>query len=423
MRATLGMRTIFLVTMLAGVALFVATSEISAADWPGFLGPDRNGISTEKGLNTDWVAKPPKQLYRVPLGGGFSSLCVVGDRIYTQAIRGNNEAVVGIEAATGRVLWTRDVCSVYLDQQKQGSGPRATPTFADGQLFCQFPGGDFVCLNAADGQPVWNVNLLQAARIDNVLSEEFYWGLSQSPLVEGERVIVCPGGVRKTSVMGLDRRTGQVVWSGGADPPGYGSPVVATIQGQRQVICTGGVSLMAFEPQDGTPLWRLPFGNKYNCNCATPVVLDQRIFYSAAYGNGSILFEPTKAADRWNTKPVWTNRALLSHMATPIIIDGHVYGCSGDLGANTLRCLELAKGAVKWTERTPGKCTMVAYEGHIVLVSEDGTVRLIEANPKKYVEKGRADQLLKSRAWTPPAIADGKLYLRDQHELFCFDLK
>src|SRR5262249_28664446 len=150
---------------------------------------------------------------------------------------------------------------------------------------------------------VWGINILSAVQAENRVGETFYWGLSQSPLVEGERVIVCPGGSRSNSVIGIDKRSGRVMWTGGAGPPGYGSPIAVTLAGQKQVVCVGGQSLMAFEPASGQPLWRAPFGNKFNCNCATPVVADNRIFYSAAYGTGATLIDVNHVAGKWSTKP------------------------------------------------------------------------------------------------------------------------
>ncbi|MBL8826177.1 MAG: PQQ-like beta-propeller repeat protein [Planctomycetaceae bacterium] len=392
-------------------------------DWPAYLGPDRNGVSRETNLSTDWRAQPPKLVYRVPLGAGFSSLCVVGDRVFTQTARGDRELVVAHEAATGREVWSRPICAVFTDTQGQGPGPRATPTYADGQLFCLFPGGDLACVNAADGQLLWGVNILTLVRAEDRAQETFFWGLSQSPLVVGDRVIVCPGGSRNNSVIGLDRKTGQLAWAGGSDPPGYGSPIEIKHSGETQVIAVGGQSLMAFEPASGKPLWRAPVGNKYNCNCATPVFVDERIFYSAAYGTGATLIELTHKDDKWTPKPRWTNLQLQNQMSTSIVLDGHIYGCNGDLGATNLRCLDLLKGTVKWIERAPGKCTLIAAAGHLIALSEDGTLRLIEANPNKYVEKGKLDRALAATAWTPPALSRGKLYLRDRAELFCVDIR
>ncbi len=410
-------------SLIVLLAVSTATAQTpTAGDWPCYLGPDRNGISAETNINTDWLKQPPKLVYRVPLGAGFSSLCVVGERVYTQTSRDDREWVVACDAATGREVWSRPICPVFTDTQGQGAGPRATPTFVDGQLFCLFPGGDLACLNAADGQLLWNVNIVTAVKAEDRSKETFFWGLSQSPLVEGDRVIVCPGGSQNNSVIGVDRKTGQVVWAGGSDPPGYGTPILIKHSGVTQAVVVGGQSLMAFDPTSGKPLWRAPVGNKYNCNCATPLFVGERLFYSAAYGTGATLIELTLKDDKWTPKPRWTNLQLQNQMSTSIVLDGHIYGCNGDLGATNLRCLDLLKGTVKWIERAPGKCTLIAAAGHLIALSEDGTLRLIEANPAKYVEKGKIDRALTATAWTPPALSRGKLYLRDRAELFCVDI-
>lgn len=407
---------------IAGWVANAAAQTPPTTDWPCYLGPERNGISRETNLSTDWRSQPPRLVYRKSIGAGFSGVIVVGDRLFTQVAREGREWVVAFNTTDGKELWSRAVCVEYTDTQGQGAGPRATPTYVDGQLFCLFPEGDLVCLKADDGMIVWATNILTSVQAPNRAKETFYWGLSQSPLVLADRVIACPGGERNNSVIGLDRQTGRVVWAGGSDPPGYGSPIEIEHSGVKQVVAVTGQSLLAFEPTSGKPLWRAPVGNKYNCNCATPVFVDQRLFFSAAYGTGATLIELTLAKDKWTPKPKWTNLQLQNQMSTSIVLDGFVYGCNGDLGATNLRCLELATGKVKWIERAPGKCSLIAAAGHLIALSEDGTLRLIEANSSKYVEKGRIDRALTATAWTPPALSRGKLYLRDRAELYCVDI-
>lgn len=413
-------RLAMLVLAIVGVAVSAAGTR--AADWPQFLGPDRNGLSSETGLNVDWKAKPPKVLWKVPLGAGFSSLSAVGDRLYTMASQQGRDFIFCLDAGTGKVLWKQEAGATYLDVQKQGPGPRSTPTVVGDKLFCLLPLGDLICLTT-EGKPVWKVNIFQATGAANPAGGRFYWGMSGSPLVEGEVVVVQPGGDKNNSVAAFHKDTGKLVWSAGSDPAGYGSPIAIDAAGTRQIVCPTGQSLLGLEPASGKLLWRHAFGNRYNCNCATPVWADKRLFVSSAYRTGAALLEIGKEGDKLKVSEVWRNKNLQNQMATSMVIKGHIYGCHGDLGAVMVRCLDLPTGKTTWTERKPGKSCMIAAQGHILCLSERGTLYLIEANPERCVFKGELPNLLSYKAWAPPTLSNGKLYLRDEKNVICLDLR
>jgi outer membrane protein assembly factor BamB len=398
---------------------FLAAAALAAGpdEWAQFLGPRRDGVSLETGLNTDWNAKRPAVAWKAPVGAGFSSVSIAGGRLYTMAKRGERDGAACLDAATGREIWFRDLVHSFLDRQRQGPGPRSTPTFHQGRLYCLMAAGELFCLDAADGREVWRVDLLQAAG-SRPRDDMYYWGQAGSPLVEADAVIVQPGGSRNNSLVALHRETGKSLWSAGNDPAGYSSPVAIEAGGRRQVVSFTGQAAIGVDPAKGGLLWRYELANKFDCNIATPLWSDGLLFLSAAYGAGCAALEVSARAVREK----WRNKNLLNHFPTSVILKGHVYGCHGDLGANQIRCLDLATGELKWDDRGPGKSSLLAYQEHIVLQGERGTARLIEANPDRYVEKGRLDGVLSGKAWSQPALLNQRLYLKDDREVVCLDL-
>jgi outer membrane protein assembly factor BamB len=394
-----------------------------AADWPQFLGPTRNGHSTETGLNLDWRAQPPRVVWKVPLGAGFGSLIVVGDRLYTTAQRARRDYLLCFDIGTGKQVWALDAAPGFIDRwQKQGPGPRPTPAHDRGNLYCQMSDGDLLCVRATDGKEQWRANIFRAAGTRDRNGDEYYWGFSTSPLVEGDLVITQPGGKNNTSVLALDRTTGKVVWKAGTDPSGYASPIAVTIDGQRQLVVPTGQSVLGLDPARGTILWRYAIGNRFDANCATPVWAEDLLFVSAAYGTGCAALEIARDGAKWSVRERWRHRNLQNIFGTSIVLGDHIYGHHGDLGTITLRCLDLKTGEVKWTERQPGRSTMVAVQGHLLILDEQGGLRLVEARPERYQAKGEVRDLLEFKAWAAPALAQGRLYLRDQRHLICLDL-
>jgi outer membrane protein assembly factor BamB len=280
------------------------------------------------------------------------------------------------------------------------------------------------CLDAAAGKEVWKTDILKATGAPDRSAEARYWGLTSSPLVEGDAVIVLPGGTKNNAVAAFHKDTGKLVWGAGDASLGYSSPVAVTLAGRRQVVAAAGKAVLGIDPAGGAVLWQHPFGNLvFDCTCATPLCVDNRVFVSAAYGVGCALLEVTADGDKLAVGEKWKNRDLQNHFATSILLDGHLYGCHGDLGACTLRCVELETGKVKWSEREPGKCSLVAAGGRLICLSETGAVRVVEANPEKYVVRGELTDLLTFKSWPAPVIADGRLYLRDEKHLICLDLR
>ena len=413
--------------------MFLSSHAAVAADWPQFLGPNRDGIVRDKGLNVDWKSKAPATLWKVPIGNAFSSVIIVDKKIYTQAKRGTNDGIVCLDAKDGKEVWHFDVAPTYIDKQRHGFGPRSTPVHDQGKLYCLFPMGELVCMTT-DGKKVWQANIFKDTGAKNHAGETFYWGVSMSPLVEGDLVIVQPGGTKGNSVAAYDKNTGKLVWTAGSDPMGYASPIVATIAGKKQLIVPTGQSVLGLGPTKGEVLWRHEFGNQYNATAASPIWADNVLFVSAAYGAGSAALEilpPAKEngepspvkGEAWTVREKWKQKKMQTLMATSMVLDGHIYGCSGDLSAFMMRCVSLTSGEVKWEERVQGRLGLLALEGHLLCVGERGDVLLVEAQPRSYVVKAELPKLLAFKTWAAPAFADGKLYLRDERHLVCLDLR
>tara|TARA_R110002111_G_scaffold261984_1_gene336575 strand:+ start:39009 stop:40403 length:1395 start_codon:yes stop_codon:yes gene_type:complete len=394
------------------------------ATWTSFLGNNRNGISGETGLNLDWNVRKPAVLWRVPLGDGFSSIVIADGRIWTMATHLTNDYVVCFDALSGEKLWSTFAAPTYLDSQRQARGPRSTPTYDAGKLYCLLPAGDLLCLDAISGKIIWKNNIFQLSGAPQQEEKTiYYWGMSASPLIEGDLVILQPGGGNNNSVIAVNKETGKLIWSAGSDPPGYGSPIVIEVENQRQIIVPTGQSVLSLTPEKGDLLWRIVWGNKYNCNCATPVWNDDSLFVSSAYGTGCMRFALTRQNEELRPISHWKNLALQNQFATSIIKDGYIYGPHGDLASVTYRCLDMQRGQVQWISRRVGKCTQIAVEGHLICLTEQGTLILVEANPTEYREKGRLTGLLGFKAWAHPALANQRLYIRDEKRLVCLDLK
>ncbi len=319
-------------------------------------------------------------------------------------------------------MWAYDAAPAYVDRQHQGAGPRSTPTVAGDRVYCLFPRGELVCVTLAKGEEVWKTNIFEATKAKDHFQDFYYWGQAASPLVEGDVVIVQPGGDKDNSVVAFDKRDGKMVWGVGSDPSGYGSPIAIDVGKTRQVVCPTGQSILGIDPVKGGLLWRYPFPNLASAVCATPVWTGDVLFISAAYGTGCAALEIAPDGDKWTAHEKWTNGNLQTHFATAVIHDGYVYGCHGDLAFWTLRCLDLKTGEVRWKQRLPCRISFVAADGCLFGLTEKGTLQLIEINPDKYVLKGELPDLLASKAWAAPALSRKRLYLRDENNLLCVDL-
>ncbi len=408
--------------VIAVIAILATTTTTPAADSPQWQGPDRTGVSKETGLLKEWPKDGPTLAWKVTgLGGGYCTPSIANGKIFGMGYRGGDEVLWALEEKTGKELWATKIAAVILPKKGVGypEGSRSTPTVDGDQLYATGVDGDLACLKVADGKIVWQKSLKK-----DFGGERPSWGFCESPLIDGDKVICTPG--KKNTLAALNKHTGETIWMAsvpGADQAQYASPIAAEIAGQRQYIQFVKKGIVSVGASDGSFLWRYDAPANGTANCSTAVVSNDNVFAASSYGNGGGLVNVTKAGDKFEAKEVYFDKKMQNHHGGMVLVDGYLYGEGGGI----LRCIEFKTGKVAWEERTPGKGSITYADGHLYFRNEGGkgTIYLIEANPKEYVEKGRFDQpeRTKKNAWSHPVIANGKLYILDQDTLLCYDIK
>ena len=398
-----------LVVALLGFASPLAV----AADWPQWRGPARDGISAETELLEQWPVGGPPLLWKTNgLGEGYSSVAVSGGRVFTQGQKQRQQFIMALDEETGAKLWETPLGNSY--RHGRGNGPRGTPTVNQGNVYALGGEGSLICVEAATGKKLWYTHLLKRFGGRNTS-----WGISESPLVDGNRVIVNAGG-SGASVVALDKKNGNLIWKSQSDEAGYSSAVAAQAGGISHYIVLTGEAAVGLRADNGRLLWRYERVSNRTANVATPIVRGDYVFVSSDYGTGGALLELT--ADRGDIEPreVYFNRDMRNHYSSSVLVGDYLYGYSSRI----LTCMNFKTGEVAWRDRSVGKGQLIHADGRLYLLSEDGVVGLVEATPEGYREKsrfsiGRGDY----PTWTLPAIANGKLFLRDQDTLYCYNVK
>jgi len=381
----------------------------SGSDWPQFLGPTRDGLSPDTGINKDWKAKPPKLLWKVPMhDGGYAGPSVANGQVYIIDHKGDKDIVRAIELKSGRDAWTFE----YADSPRGNYGfARSTPVAARGGLYTVSRLGLVHCLYRKTGQKAWSVDLRKrfGARPPK-------WQMAWSPLVDGDKLIVIPGGPDAT-VACLDRKTGKTIWKGGGgDKPGYATPVKATLDGKEQYVVFTARNVIGVSADNGRRLWNYPWKTSYDVNASTPRVVGDTVFITSDYGRGGALLRISKG----RAALVWQNRTIQSHFSTPILWQGHLYGTTT---SGWVVCMDWKTGATKWKTRGFEKGGQVGIDGTFIVVDgRRSDIVMFEMVATGLKELGRM-QGLGGQSWTAPIVADGKLIVRNKTSLACFDLK
>ena len=410
-------------------SLILTALTLHATDWPQWRGPNRDGISKETGLLKSWPEAGPKLEWKATgMGDSYTSPSVVGGQIFGMGLFDQDESVWALDTTTGKLLWkTRIGDAARVRQTQGGHGPRSTPTVAGTLLYVEGAGGTIACLQASNGKVVWTKSL-----VSDFGGAAPGWGFSESPLVDGERILVTPGG-QGGAVVALNKQTGETVWATKdfKDRAEYSNLVAAEIGGVKQYIQLTGQNVVGIAPDSGKVLWTVARQGK-TATIPTPIISGDQVYVASGYGVGCNAFAVAKDTGGFKATEIWLGDDgsrpmagnMINHHGVVILVDGYLYGHS-DKGGWT--CQNFKTGKVEWSDRGVGKGSVTCVDGLLFCRSESGSgaVAIVEVNPKAYVEKGRFNQPDRSnnKSWAHPVVANGKLYLRDMDVLLCYDVK
>jgi outer membrane protein assembly factor BamB len=407
----------------------------STTEWPQWRGPARDGIALDTGLLKSWPEAGPALLWKANgLGEGYSSVAIAGGKVFTLGDKEGAQRLIALDLETRRELWTAKVGRTWGD-----GGPRSTPTVSGGLVYAIGTHGDLVCVEVDSGKERWRKSLTE----DFGGSMMSGWGYSESPLVDGDKLIATPG-AKDATLVALDRESGELLWKAkvpdlgprGNDGAAYSSVVAAEIAGVRQYVQLLGRGVVGVAAEDGRFLWGYNRVANGTANVPTPVVKGDLVFATTSYGTGSALLRIVKderastsassGASGFRAEEVYflKPKDFENHHGGVILVGGHVYGGDGQNQGHPT-CIELESGKVVWKERGPGSgSAAIAYaDGHLYFRYENGLVALIEATPEGFRVKGKLKiPEQKGPSWQHPVIAGGRLYLRNQDELLCYGL-
>lgn len=397
----------------------------SGVGWPQWRGPTRDGRAPAGHFRTDWDANPPKLLWKAPVGGGYGSCAMVGGRLYVQNRKDGRDILLCLDAATGDMKWEVGNGANYEGTDPQYAiGPRSTP-IVEGKLIWTVDGaGQLRCFRSREpeGQgvdEVWHVDLM--TQYDAKVPK---WGVACSPLLEGDLLIVQPGG-KRGAVVALDKQTGETRWTAGDNPPSYSSPSVGTIEGQRVVFAFMGDALLAIRARDGKVTGSYRWKTMPEVNVVTPLVVEDYVFISSAYGMGCALLRGEARGDGVELVEVYARRrppGMQNHHSSSVFKDKYLFGFDGD----RLKCVEFANGHEnkEWDSAGVGKGSLILAGKHLIIQTERGELCLVEANHEAFQLVKKIPGVLSGRNnWATPTLVDGRLYLRDEEKVVCYDLR
>lgn len=410
-------RSLKSLAILTALAAFAPFANAAGLDWPQWRGPDHTDVSKETGLLKTWPAAGPKRVWLYQdAGHGYSGPAIVGGRLYTLGTRDGSEILLVLDANTGKELWTAGLGPI-LDNN-WGDGPRGTPAVDGDRVYALSGRGNLVCISATDRKIIWQTSMKSLG------GEIPKWGYTESVLVDGARVLCTPGGAKGT-VAALDKLTGKVLWQakGVTEPAHYSSVVPARINGVAQYVQRTETSVVGLAVDDGKLLWETSFAGR-TAVIPTPIIRANEVYVTAGYGAGSkmVRIEPGNKVTE-----VYENKVMKNHHGGVVLIGDYLYG-HADTG---WVCQNFKTGEEVWIYKDFRKGALSSADGMLYCLEENtGNVVLVEASPKGWKESGRfkLDPQTKIRSssgkiWTHPVISHGKLYLRDQDQIYCYDVK
>ncbi len=391
------------------VCAFSFTS--SAEDWPQWRGPNRDGISNETQWSSMWPADGPKQLWKISVGTGYSSVAVRSGRVYTMGNKDKTDTIYCLNADTGAEIWKHSYPCVADGEGHPGTA--STPTVDAKFVYSLSREGHLFCLDINSGKPIWSRHI-----VNDFGAKYPEWGYATSSLVVDNMLILDAG-----MALAMDKSSGDLIWKtkdygeswgiknqGG----GYSSPYAFNLNGKQLLAVFNSSGLVILDPSSGRELMLHPWKTEYNINGATPIVSDSKIFISSGYNVGCALLEISESG----LTTIWQNKNMSNHFASCVLWEGHLYG----FDENQLRCLDWKTGDVKWTQRGLGKGSLMLADGKLIVMGDKGDLALAEASPDSYKELARA-RVLSGLCWTVPVLSGGKIYCRNHEgDLLCLDV-
>ncbi len=405
-------------TLALGLSLAAADAPFKAKpfDWPQWQGRDRTAATVETGLLQEWPKDGPPLAWQIKgLGEGFSTPTVAAGRIFSMGNVEKTEFVMAFAEDGGKQLWAHDVGAVRADGGGY-HGPRCSPTVDGDVVYALGLNGDLLCLKVDSGDEVWRKDLIK-----DFHGARGGWGYAESPLVDGDKLLVTPGG-KDNTIVALNKKTGDKVWScpvPGGDGAAYSSIIAVTVDGKRQYVQFLGGGVVGVS-EDGKLLWRYDHPANGTANCSTPLFSDDCVFAASAYGTGGGMVRISHDGEKYTADEVFFTKHMQNHHGGMVERGGFLYGA--DEGRFT--CINLATGDVAWSSDKTGKGSVACVGNRLYFRNEGGPILLVEVNPYEYVEHGRfnlPDKTDKPQ-WAHPVVANGKLYIRDQDNLFCYDM-
>ena len=379
--------------------------------WTNFRGPKRDGKYDETTVSTNWPSSGLPQLWKQPVGVGHASFVVADGKAYTIEQRRSQEVVAAYDINNGRELWTQKWNADFTDST--GDGPRATPTWDNGRIYALGATGELRCLDANTGSVFWGKNILSDNQAKNLP-----WAMAASPLIVDDKVIVLPGGTSGKSVVAYNKLTGAPVWKVLSDVQAYVSPMLVDLAGRRQIVVVSSTRVVGLTPEKGDLLWSYTWDTDMGINVSMPIVVDRdRFFISSGYGKGAALVEVKGSGNTYTASTIWENKNMKNKFNTSVLYNGYIYG----LDDGIMVCLDVNTGERKWKEGRFGYGQIILTNGHLIVTSDQGEVALLKATPEKYTEVARFTAV-QGQTWNYPAIASGRLLVRNSNEMAAYDL-
>lgn len=378
--------------------------------WTNFRGPKRDG-KYEEPVSTNWPAEGLPRLWKQPVGVGHASFVVADGKAYTIEQRRGQEVAAAYDLNSGRELWTQKWNAQYTNST--GDGPRATPTWDQGRIYALGATGELRCLDANSGAVIWGKNILSDNQASNL-----EWAMAASPLVVDDKVIVLPGGTSNKSVVAYNKMTGAPVWKVLSDVQAYVSPMLMELAGRRQIVVVSSTRVVGLVPEDGKLLWSYKWDTSGGINVSQPIVVERnRFFISSGYGKGAALVEVKGSGNNYTATTIWENSMMKNKFNSSVLHNGYIYG----LDEGILSCLDVNTGERKWKDGRYGYGQVLLAGDHLIVTSDKGEVALVKATPNQYTEVAKF-AALEGQTWNYPAIADGRLLVRNSNEMAAYDI-